>query len=121
MIDLLNPSPSQGWAQKERQALGDRGVANFVLCLALVHHLAIGGNVPLSKIVEWLSTITEAGVVEFAPKSDPMVQTLLRTRKDVYSGYTQAAFEEALREHFQITDVARLPNSERVLYLFVSS
>jgi hypothetical protein len=68
--------------------------------------------------VEWLSTVTEAGVVEFAPKSDPMVQALLRTRQDVYSGYTQAAFAEALREHFEITDVACLPKSERVLYLF---
>ena len=118
VVNLLNPSPSQGWAQKERQALGDRGAANFVLCLALVHHLAISGNVPLERIVEWLSTIAEAGVVEFVPKSDPMVQVLLRTRQDVYSGYTQAAFEEALKEHFEITDVACLPKSERVLYLF---
>lgn len=117
-VDLLNPSPSQGWAQKERQGLGDRGAADFALCLALVHHLAISGNVPLSKIVEWLSTIADAGVVEFVPKSDPMVQVLLRTRQDVYSGYTQASFEEALREHFEITDMACLPKSERVLYLF---
>jgi SAM-dependent methyltransferase len=121
VVDLLNPSPSQGWAQKERQALGDRGAANFALCLALVHHLAISGNVPLRKIAEWLSTIAEAGVVEFVPKSDPMVQGLLRTRKDVFSDYTQAAFEEALGKHFQITDVTRLPKSQRVLYLFSSS
>jgi hypothetical protein len=84
----------------------------------LVHHLAISGNVPLERIVEWLSTITEAGVVEFVPKTDPMVQALLRTRQDVYSGYTQAAFEEALKEHFEITDMACLSKSERVLYLF---
>ena len=117
-VDLLNPSPGQGWAQKERRGLGDRGAANFSLCLALVHHLAISGNVPLERIVEWLSTITEAGVVEFVPKTDPMVQVLLRTRQDVYSGYTQAAFEEALKEHFEITDMACLSKSERVLYLF---
>jgi len=117
-VDLMNPSPSQGWTQEERRGLGERGAADFALCLALVHHLAISGNVPLSKIVEWLSTITEAGVVEFVPKSDPMVQALLRTRQDVYGGYTQAAFEEALREQFEITDVVRLPKSERVLYQF---
>jgi len=119
-VDLMNPSPSQGWAQEERRGLGERGTAQFALCLALVHHLAISGNVPLQRIVEWLSTITDAGVVEFVPKSDPMVQILLRTRQDVYSGYTEAAFEEALREHFQITDVARLPNSGRILYQFDS-
>jgi hypothetical protein len=120
-VDLMNPSPGQGWAQEERRGLGDRGPAQFALCLALVHHLAISGNVPLGRIVEWLSTIAEAGVVEFVPKSDPMVQALLRTRQDVYSGYTQVAFEDALREHFQITDVASLPKSERVLYRLVAS
>ncbi len=117
-VDLMNPSPRQGWAQEERRGLGERGPAQLALCLALVHHLAISGNVPLGRIVEWLSTIAEAGVVEFVPKSDPMVQALLRTRQDVYGGYTQAAFEEALREQFEITDVACLPKSERVLYLF---
>ncbi len=50
-----------------------------------------------------------------------MVQGLLRTREDVFSDYTQAAFEEALGKHFQITDVTRLPKSQRVLYLFSSS
>jgi len=119
-VDLMNPSPRQGWAQGERRGLSERGPAQFALCLALVHHLAISGNVPLGRIVEWLSTIAQAGVVEFVPKSDPMVQTLLRTREDVYSGYTQAAFEEALRERFQIADMAGLPKSERVLYRFVA-
>ncbi len=117
-VDLMNPSPSQGWAQEERRGLDERGAAQFALCLALVHHLAISGNVPLQRIVEWLSTVAEAGVVEFVPKSDPMVQALLRTRHDISSGYTEAAFEEALRQHFRITDVARLSKSERVLYLF---
>ncbi|MBI1885568.1 MAG: class I SAM-dependent methyltransferase [Chloroflexi bacterium] len=120
VLDFLNPSPSQGWAQEERRGLGDRGAANFVLCLALVHHLAIGGNVPLNRIVEWLSTFAEAGVVEFVPKSDPMVQALLRTRQDVFGGYTQAAFEEALRERFKIIEAPALPRSERVLYRFAA-
>ena len=100
----------------ERRSLAARGPADFVLCLALVHHLAISGNVPLKRIAEWLSTIAEAGVVEFVPKSDPMVQLLLRTRQDVYAEYTQAAFEDALREHFRIAEATPLPNSERVLY-----
>ena len=116
----MNPSPSQGWAQEERRGLGERGAADFALCLALVHHLAISGNVPLGRIVRWLSTIAEAGVVEFVPKSDPMVQTLLRTREDVYEGYTQAAFERALGQHFQISEVGALPKSGRILYLFSS-
>jgi ribosomal protein L11 methylase PrmA len=119
-VDLMNPSPRQGWAQEERRGLGERGPAQFALCLALVHHLAISGNVPFGRIVEWLSTIAEAGVVEFVPKSDPMVQAMLRTRQDVFSSYTQGAFEETLGKHFQINDATRLPKSERTLYQFTS-
>jgi ribosomal protein L11 methylase PrmA len=119
-VDFANPSPSQGWAQEERRGLAERGTADFALCLALVHHLAISGNVPLQRVADWLSSITKAGIVEFVPKSDPMVQRLLSTREDVYTGYTQSAFEEALKEHFKIADTACLPNSERTLYLFDS-
>ncbi len=46
------------------------------------------------------------------------IQRELRTRQDVYSGYTLVAFEEALREHFEITDVACLLKLGRVLYMF---
>ena len=118
VIDLLNPSPDQGWAQTERQGLIGRGPADFVLCLALVHHLAIAGNVPLKRIIEWLAAITRAGIIEFVPKTDPMVQVLLRTRQDVYSDYTQAAFEAALNEHFQIARATPLRDCERILYEF---
>ncbi len=55
-------------------------------------------------------------VVEFVPKKDPMIQTLLRTRRDIYPDHTQAAFEDALTRHFRITEVASLPKSERTLY-----
>jgi hypothetical protein len=121
VVDLLNPSPGQGWAHQERRALADRGGADFSLSLALVHHLAISGNVPLSRIVEWLSSIAKAGIVEFVPKSDPMVQTLLRTREDIFANYTESAFQAALEEHFQIAEVARLPESGRILYRFSST
>ncbi len=117
VIDLMNPSPSQGWGQSERMGLLERGPADFAVCLALVHHLAIAGNVPLPRIAEWLGAHVQSAVVEFVPKNDPMVQTLLRTRPDVFPDYTQAAFEEALKSHFTITSVTQIPKSERVLFL----
>ena len=47
-----------------------------------------------------------------------MIPSRLRTRQDVYSGYSEAAFVEALTEHFKITDMTRFSKSERVLYLY---
>lgn len=117
VMNVLNPSPDQGWSQLERPGLERRGPADFVLCLALVHHLAITGNVPLDRLFDWLARITQAGVVEFVPKTDPMVTELLRWRTDVYNGYQQSSFEAAMGAHFQVLQRAMLPNG-RTLYRF---
>jgi ribosomal protein L11 methylase PrmA len=118
VMDFMNPSPNLGWDESERQGLAARGPADFAVCLALVHHLAISGNVPLQRIVNWLAGCARGGVVEFVPKSDPMVQTLLRTREDVFSDYNRETFERHLQERFHIDEAVQIPSSERVLYRF---
>ena len=57
LLDLANPSPAQGWAQPERLSLEQRGPADAVMALALVHHLAIGRNLPLDRIAAFLSRL----------------------------------------------------------------
>ena len=53
--DLANPSPDQGWSQVERRSLGRRSrSADALVALAVIHHLAIGRNVPLPRIAAWL-------------------------------------------------------------------
>ena len=116
VVNLLDPSPDRGWAQAERRGILQRGPADMALCLALVHHLSIGGNVPLPRVAAWLRRTARRVIVEFVPKEDAGAQKLLRWKQDVYPGYTQAAFEAALHEHFQISDQCRLPDSGRILY-----
>ena len=53
-MDLTNPSPALGWAHRERLSLEQRGPADALLALALVHHLAIGHNLPLERIAAFL-------------------------------------------------------------------
>lgn len=117
VIDLLNPSPALGWAGEERQSLAARGRPDSFLCLALIHHLSITGNVPLGMVARWLSSIAGAGIVEFVPKDDPMVQRLLITRRDVYHSYSQGDFEANIERHFQINQRAPIPDSGRTLYV----
>ncbi|MEO1087973.1 MAG: SAM-dependent methyltransferase, partial [Acidobacteriota bacterium] len=54
VLDLSNPSPGLGWAHGERASLLERaagpGGPGAVMALALIHHLAIGNNVPLLAI-----------------------------------------------------------------------
>ena len=57
LLDLTNPSPAIGWAHRERPSLADRGPADTLLALGLIHHLAIANNLPLAHIVSYLKTL----------------------------------------------------------------
>ncbi|HOQ99887.1 MAG TPA: SAM-dependent methyltransferase [Anaerolineae bacterium] len=119
LVDLTNPSPAIGWANEERASLAERGPADLALALALIHHLAIGNNLPLARIAAFLRRICRALIVEFVPKSDSQVQRLLATRDDIFPGYAQQAFEEAFARCFRIVRSAPIRDSERTLYLMV--
>lgn len=116
VVDLLDPSPERGWSQLERRGIIERSPADTVLALALVHHLAVSGNIPLGLIVGWLARIGRACIVEFVPKDDPALQSLLRWRQDVFNDYSQTSFEKALGRHFMVARQCTLPGSGRVLY-----
>ena len=118
VMDLNNPTPSVGWALAERASLPERGPADTVLALALVHHLAIGNNVPLASIAEWLSRLGTRVIVEWVPKDDPQVRRLLVAREDVFPGYQQTAFETAFGACFDQVRRASIPGTGRILYCF---
>jgi hypothetical protein len=117
LMDLTNPSPAIGWNHNERMSLVERGPADLVLALALVHHLAISGNVPLSDIAHFLSRIARKLVIEFVPKSDSQVSRLLVVRKDIFSGYDQESFEKEFSRYFTIDRREPVAGSQRTLYL----
>lgn len=116
LIDLTNPSPGAGWENRERMSLVERGPADAVLALALVHHLAIGNNVPLEMIARMLSHISRSALVEFIPKSDSQIQRLFVVREDIFGAYTQEGFERAFSEHFTIQTRRVIKDSLRSLY-----
>ncbi|MFL5477302.1 MAG: class I SAM-dependent methyltransferase [Gemmatimonadales bacterium] len=120
LLDLTNPSPGQGWGGGERLSLEQRGPADAVLALALVHHLAIGNNLPLERIAAYFSRLGRHLVIEFVPKSDSQVSRLLLSRPDIFPGYTKEGFEEAFQRHYDIQSVARVADSERWLYAMIA-
>jgi ribosomal protein L11 methylase PrmA len=118
--DLQNLSPAQGWNGEERQSLSKRiskWKPDAVLALAIVHHLALSGNVPLAQILDWITGLAPTGVIEFVPKGDSTVQIMLRHREDIFPSYTQTVFESLLQEKAPIMTREVLPNG-RVLYAF---
>ncbi len=118
LLDLMNPSPELGWDFAERMSLHSRGPADLVMALALVHHLAIGNNVPLDRIAKFLARLCRNLIIEFIPKSDSQVQRLLATRPDIFPEYTRHGFEQAFSSWFLLRKSCAICDSERMLYLF---
>lgn len=117
VADLANPTPGLGWRNRERDALLERGPADAALALALVHHLAIGNNLPLDSLADFFADLTVWLVLEFVPKSDPQVQRLLVFRKDIFPSYNREIFERVFARRFHLLERERLPESQRALYL----
>ena len=88
--------PSAGRTASARRSR-ERGPADVAMALALIHHLAIGNNVPLDMVAEFFAELGNKLIIEFVPKSDPMVQTLLANREDIFPDYDQAGFERGVR------------------------
>jgi hypothetical protein len=117
LVDLADPSPAIGWRNRERVTVEERGLPDLVLCLALVHHLSIGRNVPLREFVDWLRSLDCEAVVEFPSRSDPMVQRLLAAKRaDAHPDYESETFDSLLRERFDVLDLVDLPSGSRRLY-----
>jgi len=117
LLDLTNPSPAIGWDNNERNSLIERGPADTVMALALIHHLAISNNVPLAKTAEFFAETGNNLIIEFVPKNDSMVKRLLTTRQDIFPKYTQADFEEEFKQFFVIHTSQKIIGSERTMYL----
>lgn len=116
VLDLTNPSPALGWEHRERLSMLDRGPADVVIALALIHHLAISNNVPFHRIAAFFQKAGKHLLIEFVPKNDSQVQRLLASREDIFPEYTEAAFEAAFEEYFRVEYKLPIRNSERTLY-----
>ncbi len=120
-IDLSNPSPALGWAHAERLSLAERGPADALLALALVHHLAITNNVPFSDQAAWMASLGRTLIIEYVPKTDPQAQRLLVSRKDVFADYNRDAFEGQFTKYFSVLKRVEIPDTGRTLYLMEST
>jgi hypothetical protein len=116
VMDLSNVSPSQGWAGEERMALDRRARPELVLCLALIHHIAISGTVPIVQFLGWLRRLDCCLIIEFVSRDDEMVKKLLVNRKEKFPDYDQPVFERVAAELFHVRASAPLKGGRRTIY-----
>jgi len=114
-MDLANPSSGTGWENQERLSLNQRGPADLLLALALIHHLVFSANIPLERIAGWLASLCENMVVEFMPPEDPMIKKLLQNRLE-HLPYSLETFKSGFGKYFEFCDQKALGN-KRILFL----
>lgn len=115
-LDATNPPPDQGWMQSERQGFSQRANTDGLLALALIHHIVIGKNVPLESCVQWLLSLADHGLIEFVPKTDPMVQILLMNREDIFPQYTVEKFRSILSSKADVVSETKIIDSDRIIF-----
>ncbi|MBL7737698.1 MAG: hypothetical protein JNK14_00640 [Chitinophagaceae bacterium] len=118
VLDLSNPSPAIGVSNEERPSFIGRSGFDLVLALALIHHLAIGKNIPLDKIAAMFSRVGRQLIIEFVPKEDEKVQLMLQRKKDIYRQYDEVNFVKAFEHYFIREKKEMIGSGGRTLWLF---
>jgi SAM-dependent methyltransferase len=117
--DLARPTPAAGWRNAESLSLLPRLDAQFdlVLMLAVIHHLLLMEQIPLPEILALCHRLTRRHlVIEWVPVADPMFQSLLRGRDDLYGSLSEADLIRACAGRFHLLDRQPLTNGRILLH-----
>jgi len=118
--DFARPTPAVGWLNSENTALLARLEDQFdlVVMLAVVHHLLLMEQIPLPAIMALVHRLTRRHLlIEWVPVADPMFQSLMRGREDLYGSLTPEDLLNACNGRFTLLRHHMLDNG-RALYLF---
>jgi hypothetical protein len=118
--DLARPTPAAGWDNRETSTLFHRldAQSDLVLMLAVIHHLILMEQIPIPAILDLAHRLTARYlVIEWVPVTDPMFQSLMRGRDDLYASLTEEDFLAACAGRFHTLRRQPLDNG-RILFLF---
>jgi len=118
VMDAADPSPARGWRSAERQSFAQRAAFDGVMALAFAHHLAIGRNVPLDQLVDWITGLAPRGLIEFIAKDDPTVRRMLALRDDIFPDYSLERFTGLLARRARIVKQQTISAAGRVLFWY---
>ncbi len=117
-FDVSNPSSNIGWRQKERKGFTERLNFDTVLALAFEHHLAIAKNIPLEDVINWITSLAPNGIIEFVPKNDETIQSMITLKGDIFPNYDIENFKRLLLNKTKITSEKIVSKSGRTLFCF---
>lgn len=114
-VDFVSDPYEWSFSQLRDAGLTTLRVQRTAMRFGMTLEDASAYNVPLPRVADFFADRGEALVVEFVPKSDPKLRTLLATREDVFPDYTREGFEAAFARRFEPIDATLVEGSERIL------
>ncbi|GAA3639244.1 class I SAM-dependent methyltransferase [Flavivirga jejuensis] len=124
VLDVLSPSPSVGFNNKERFSFLKRikeFTPDVTLALAVIHHMSLSGNITFDMSAKFFASFSKYLIIEFPKRSDSWVERLLKTKgefKEHFSFYNLESFENTYIRYFDIIEKQSIDNSERIMFLF---
>lgn len=115
--DICNPSPGMGWACAERKSLFDRDKPDAVMALAVVHHLAVRGGVPLEEQLGLFAAAAPHALIEFVDRSDPMFVELRANMDAGQEAYGADEFKRCADAYFVTLDACAAGKTREVRLL----
>ena len=82
------------------------------------HHLAIAKNIPLPDVIKWITKLAPNGIIEFVPKEDPTVQSMLKLKGDIFPEYNLENFKSLLNKNCKIISEKIISSSGRILFSY---
>jgi|TARA_B110000211_G_C14062529_1_gene546230 ribosomal protein L11 methylase PrmA len=115
-FDASNPSANIGWHERERKGFKERLNFDGMIALAFEHHLAIFKNIPLDQTISWLINVAPKGLIEFVPKDDETVQSMLLLKGDIFPNYSEKNFKSLMQNKVNIINVTEVGTTGRKIY-----
>ncbi len=114
VIDIMNPSPSQGWRGRERRSFLSRARADFSLYFAFIHHICLGHGVPLQSFIDLIFDLAEHSVIEFVSLDDPMSEKILATKRIKHTDYNLINFRDIISRKGNIIEEKSLSKTRTI-------
>lgn len=116
--NFSNPSPGIGWNSKERKSFSERYEKKFdgVICLAFIHHICVGNNVPIELFIDYLTKFSDNILLEFVKKEDLMVKNLSENKDSVLKFYNLEIFKKNISKKYKIISENEVSETRVILH-----
>lgn len=116
--DLIDASPSQGWAGVERPGLFQRIRPDLVIAFGLIHHLIYTSSIPPRAVMDWLYRFGCPVLVEFVSPADEMVTQLVGNKlpEELHRGTDEESFRDTVARRFEVMAEHALGSGTRTIF-----